>query len=160
MSKRESLDPTSPTHPEFFHHTHDAICPLCMQKLKQAHPKLVEWFSWVKATRPIAHIAWSYRNATDQEAMFSAGKSREHYPNSMHNKTLPDGTPNAQALDLFVIDEDGNGRFPVKFYFMLNAENIIHKHPIEWSGAWKSFGESDHFQLSKEFLAEEIKKLT
>jgi hypothetical protein len=128
-------------------HTDDPVCPLCTEKALQAHPELAAWYGRVKSRYPNVHISWSYRGAEDQEKAVLEGKSKLHYPKSQHNKTDAQGKPQAHALDLFLIDEDGAARFPPMFYAKLNAENEANREAILWGGRWKKFGDLDHFEM-------------
>lgn len=129
------------------HHTHDPVCPSCTEKLQTAHPYLAEWFRKLKGRYLNAHVSWAYRGAEDQEQFFKEGKTHCHYPNSAHNKTKPDGTPCAMALDLFQLDDDGVARFAPLWYAKVNTENEANHEPIAWGGKFKSLGDGDHFEL-------------
>ena len=132
------------------HHKNGPNCPLCSEKLKQAHPYLQVWFSKrVAANDGAAHISWSYRDKENQEEAFSSGKSMLHYPHSPHNAVDGRGNPCAQALDLFWIDEDGRAVFPQLRYRALSAECEKAKDLIVWGGTFKSLGDLDHFQLKR-----------
>jgi len=128
--------------PSGLHHNQDEKCPMCEQKLSQAHPELAKWYrEQVKVNFPDAHISWSYRNQDDQEKAFLDGKTELHYPNSAHNK-MP-----AMALDLFEIDHSFQALFSPKFYSAVNSMNNGVTAKIKWGGVWKSLGDSDHFEL-------------
>jgi hypothetical protein len=123
------------------HHTDDPICPSCTQKLGLAHPVLQNWFKiYVKPNFPTAHISWSFRGQADQEAAFSAGKTKCHWPDSPHNKAP------AQALDLFK-QEKGIDSFPYTLFKSINDYNDKHSIEIRWGGDFTSLGDSDHYQL-------------
>lgn len=128
------------------HHTDKKQCELCESKLKLAHPYLVDWFHKKKDKYKNLHVSWAFRNETEQNAFYRDGKTRAMWPNSPHNKTP------AEALDLFLIDEDGVARFPVKFYVQLDQENQADKEPIYWGGNIKLAGQGsrpdfNHYQL-------------
>lgn len=125
----------------YLHHDDSENCGLCFAKLREAHPYLVSWFWRKKKQHPNMHVSWAYRNAEDQNEAFAEGKSKLKYPQSCHNKQP------AQALDIFLIDNDGMARFPVKFYTLLNAENEAESLPLQWGGTFKSLGDYDHWQL-------------
>lgn len=94
------------------HHTSDPECPLCLDKISKATPVLQDWFKiHVKPNFPRAHISWSYRNETEQEQAFADHKSKLRYPYSAHNK-IP-----ALALDIFEIDENGEGLWAPTFFY-------------------------------------------
>ena len=130
------------------HHTDDPVCPLCEFKLKTAHPYLGEWFRRLKIKYPNSHISWAWRGQADQEAFFTAGKTRCHFPHSKHN-FMKGALPYSLALDLFQLDEDGNARFSPLWYAKVNAENEADKEPIIAGITFKSIGDGDHFQLSE-----------
>lgn len=128
-------------------HTKDPVCPGCEAKLKQVHPALQAFFDRVKFKYPQAHVAWGYRGAADQEQLFLEKKSDLHYPNSKHNATKPDGTPEARAIDLFLEDEDGVARWPLPWYQKVARELAL--PPIRWGIHLKSGAlDAPHFELA------------
>src|ERR1700721_882546 len=98
-------------------HTTDLVCPRCEDKLKDAHPKMAEWFrNRVKPKYPTAHVSWGYRSRADQNMMVLKKKSQLAGPRSAHNRRaaidplMPfnpaneldiNSRPCAEALDLF-----------------------------------------------------------
>jgi peptidoglycan L-alanyl-D-glutamate endopeptidase CwlK len=122
------------------HHTADVLCPLCENKLTQAHPDLVSWFRTVKSAHPDVHVSWSYRDQESQEAAFEDGKTKLHYPHSAHNE-LP-----SSALDLFEI-KNGDAVWDSAFFAALNSSNKDGFPHILWGGRWKTLGDNDHFEL-------------
>lgn len=123
-------------------------CPECNKKLLTAHPYLSSWFKKkVKKQYPNAHISWAWRGEADQNQFLKEGKTTLPFPRSPHNKSKPDGTKCAMALDLFLIDDDGSARFPPLWYAKLNTENEADREPIRWGGKFKSIGDGDHFEL-------------
>lgn len=127
------------------HHQAGMVCPLCEDKLEQAHPFLRDWFRRVKTQYPDVHVSWSYRDQAAQEAAFKEGMTKLHYPNSAHNVTK-DGVPCAMALDLFQIEEDGIATFSPIFYLKLADQIAQSGEPIFWGGRWTHLGDRDHFQ--------------
>lgn len=127
------------------HHTEDAICPACEEKLALAHPELVKWFrEQVKPCHNDVHISWSYRDQASQEQAFLDGKSRLHFPNSKHNKRP------ALALDLFKLTEENAALFPPLLYAAIASEATAAGSPIEWGGSWVGrLKDLDHFQLDE-----------
>lgn len=123
------------------HHTHDPVCPLCDDKVKQAHPTLQEWWGKIKAQFPDAHLSWTFRGEEDQELFFREGKTRARWPNSKHNAEP------SLAMDLFQLRTDNVAGWPKPWFeaisFWLGKQNA----PIEWGGTWKTIGDGDHFQL-------------
>lgn len=124
-------------------------CPLCSDKLKQAHPIIATWFrDIVKTTFPDCHISWSYRDKANQDECFKDGKSKLQYPNSMHNKVDDKGAPSAHALDLFRLCSNGMASWEWKFFRDIASRSEEAKAPITWGGEWKAFADSDHFELT------------
>lgn len=130
------------------HHTDAPVCPLCEEKLKQAHVYLGEWFRALKRRYPNVHVSWSWRGQESQDHAFETGSSRLKWPFSAHNQTTSEGMPNSMALDLFQIDEDGVARWSPSFFAKVNAENEASGEPLRWGGKWKSIGDSCHYQFS------------
>ncbi len=134
------------------HHNDDPTCPLCEDKLKQAHEYLRLWFIDVKKRYPTAHVCWSWRGEKDQNKAYYEGKSNLKFPNSPHNN-MKNGNPCSLALDLFLL-EDHAAIFPPLFYSKLNRENAESNTPIIWGGSFKSkagksLGDYDHFQYDE-----------
>lgn len=131
------------------HHEQGPNCPLCAEKLATAHEKLQEWFdTFVKPAFPECHVSWAYRDQTNQEECFKAGKSKLHFPMSPHNKSDDQGNPCSLALDLFLIDStSGDARFPIRWYHSLYELCQKRAQPIEWGGNFKSIHDFDHYQL-------------
>lgn len=123
-------------------------CPSCQVKLLDAHPLLVEWFNTkVKPHHQDCHISWSYRGKEAQEKAFLDGKSKLHFPLSMHNKSDDQGNPCAMALDLFELDYNGIARWAWKYFRDIADRANVDGDPIEWGGTWSSISDADHFQL-------------
>ena len=119
------------------HHTSDAICALCEQKLSLAHPDLVVWFHDLKSRNPSVHVSWSFRDQASQEQAFAAGTTKLHFPDSAHNKQP------AQAIDIFQIDDSGKAKWDPVF-----MAKIAQECPnLKWGGHWKSLGDNDHFEI-------------
>lgn len=133
------------------HHTSDAVCPSCAEKLLQAHPYLQSWFKEVKSRYANAHVSWSFRDMTDQNEYLREGKTRLAFPKSAHNVSVQ-GKPCSMALDLFLIDEDGIAKWPPLWFAKLNSENQTMKEPIFWGGKWKSLGDGDHYQYTPDSI--------
>lgn len=143
-------------------HTADLVCPRCENKLKDAHPKMAEWFrNRVKPKFPTAHISWSYRNRADQNMMVLYKRSQLAWPRSAHNRRaaidpmLPfnaaneldmNSKPYAEALDLFEII-DGKAEWKTEFFQEVAQDIKDAGLDLIWGGNWKSLGDQDHFQL-------------
>jgi hypothetical protein len=129
------------------HHTSDVLCPLCAQKLIQAHPEITMWFHWAKTKHPDLHVSWSYRNQAEQTQAVSNGASRLNYPDSAHNKTDANGNPCSLALDVFQINDAGQAVFDPIFCAKLDAESEAAGYIIKWGGNFRSLGDNDHFEI-------------
>lgn len=124
------------------HHTNDAVCPLCEEKLASAHVYLQTWFrNVVKPKYPDAHVSWAYRDQAAQEAAFADEKTKLHFPHSAHNK-IP-----ARAIDLFQINSAGVAFWAPLFFAALSASNKLDYPQIVWGGTFKTLGDGDHFEL-------------
>lgn len=128
-------------------HTSDALCALCTEKLKQAHPYLKSWFPKVKSRHFDAHISWSYRDKEAQEQAFSEGKTHQHFPNSPHNQMDIDGNPRSLALDLFRLSDHG-AVWEAAFFRKIWDECVYDGDEMIWGGNFRSLGDSDHFQFN------------
>lgn len=129
------------------HHSDGQSCPLCNDKLLSAHPYLKSWFGRVKAKYVNTHISWAFRNMAEQNQFYKDGRTRAQWPKSPHNHMIGD-MPQALALDIFQLDEDGIARFSPAFYNRLNQENEVNLEPIFWGGKFKTLGDQDHFELT------------
>ena len=83
-----------------------------------------------------------------QNEAHAEGKSKLSWPNSKHNTIKPDGTPCAEALDLFQICSNGMAAWSWKYFKQIADEVAAHAEPIKWGGAWQKFDDSDHFELA------------
>lgn len=130
------------------HHTAGQDCPLCLLKLKQAHPYLGEWFLALKRKYVNVHVSWSFRNQEEQTQCFKDGKTKLQWPYSPHNNMNASNEPFALALDLFQEDEDGVARWSQPFFMKVNEENVAAGEPIAWGGRFKTLADLDHFQFN------------
>lgn len=128
------------------HHNSDLKCPLCEEKLLNAHPLVADWFRRLKGKYINVHISWSFRGQTDQDQFLKDGKTTLAWPKSKHNH-MENGIPKSLALDLFLIDEDGIAKWPPLWFAQVNEENEQNQEPMLWAGTWKTFKETDHFEL-------------
>jgi hypothetical protein len=113
----------------------------------QGHPYLKFFFDWVKKKHPDIHTDWVYRDFNDQEEAFASGRSRDHFPNSKHNFMKGD-KPFSLAIDLFVINEDGEAVFPGPRYRQIADEMKADKLLMKWGGDFVTHKEDqDHFEL-------------
>lgn len=127
-------------------HVEGPECSGCIEKLKSAHPFMRGWFTRAKARHINLHVSCAFRNMEDQNRAYKDGTSKLSWPNSPHNNTK-DGNPCSLALDVFLINEDGEARFPPLFYAKLNEENQAAREPIRWGGTFKTLGDFNHFEM-------------
>lgn len=131
------------------HHMNDRKeCPLCEEKAATLHPKMLEAWWLVKGQFPESHISWAFRNESQQNEMVTKGLSKSKWPLSAHN-FMENGAPCAKAFDIFVLDKDGTASFPPGFYYRVADFLKKQKVPIEWSGTWKNFVETNHYELKQ-----------
>ena len=125
------------------HHVNEgAECPLCAEKLKDAHEELVNAFEKIKAKWPDCHISWTFRDQKDQDEFYREGKTKVKWPKSAHNKHP------SWAMDLFRLDSDNVAHFDPSYFKAISDYLIESLIPIEWAGTWTKFREYDHFQLN------------
>lgn len=100
-------------------------------------------------------VTCTYRNDADQQKLYDQGRknpgsivTNAKPGQSMHNKTLADGTPAAQAFDIAIV-ENGKIDWSTSNPKWQKAGNIGKVIGLEWAGNWKSFKEYPHFQLPK-----------
>lgn len=102
-------------------------------------------------------ILEGYRNEADQEAAFSKGNSKLHYPNGNHNHNP------SMAVDVSPYPVDfNNSKLAIWFggYVCGIAQRLKDEgkmtHSIRWGGAWDGMGQldkagqlddADHFEL-------------
>lgn len=128
------------------HHSHGLRCLLCNEKITTADPELQHWWVKIKEEMPSCHISWAFREKKIQDLFVKEGKSRALWPTSAHN-FMKDEKPCARAVDLFQLSGDGKALFSPGFYFNISQFLIKLDAPIDWSGSWKTFGETNHFEL-------------
>jgi D-alanyl-D-alanine carboxypeptidase len=120
-------------------------CPLCQEKLKEAHEKLQVWFGDLKKEFNQVHVSWAWRGKEDQERFFKEKKTRAHFPYSKHNH-MKEGKPCSLALDLFEL-VNARAVFNPKFYLRIHKFNQAKNHEIKWGGLFKNFKDYPHFEL-------------
>ena len=126
------------------HHSNNVdICPLCEDKLIQAHFILQHAFRKIKEKFKDCHISWTYRGKLDQEKFFKQGLTKRNWPKSEHNK-FP-----SRAIDLFQLSPDNKAIYK-NAYFKEIAQFLVRELiPVVWSGDWTSFREYDHFEVNE-----------
>jgi hypothetical protein len=123
-------------------------CSTCTLKLEQADSRLEGWFWNMKLKYPQLHVAWSYRNESDQHAAFLSGKSRQDYPTSKHNHTVS-GQPCSLALDVFILDDQGQAHFNPDFYEELNQASLDAGYALRWGGSFVTLKDFDHWEIKE-----------
>lgn len=123
------------------HHTHDPVCPLCVEKLHDADPALHDIYLQVKAEFPDAHISWTFRDEANQNQFFQDGKTRCRWPNSKHNRKP------SRAMDLFQLRPDNVAAWPAPWFRSIADFLTSIGAPIQWGGHWKTIGDGDHYEL-------------
>ena len=132
------------------HTNNGPSCPSCESKLLNAHPTIAEWFKTiVKPFSPTCHVSWSWRGKEDQEQAFLDGKSKLHFPNSMHNKLDDYDNPCSMALDLFELDGNGMACWHYGFFRDIAQHSDKSSARIIWGGTWKTISDNDHFQMDE-----------
>lgn len=109
-----------------------------------------------------AQISAGFRSAEEQEALYSVGRTRPgrvvtnaRAGQSAHNYGL--------GVDLFFLTPDGKADFTTALYTRLDRiakEANLYNEGVgmEWSGAWKSFKETAHWQVKNFNWRKLIKK--
>jgi hypothetical protein len=128
------------------HHESGQQCPLCTEKLTQAHQLMVDWFNWAKLNYPELHISWSFRNEDEQSADFMTGRSNAQWPNSKHNNMV-NGAPSALALDVFCLLPNGTASFDTTFYSELADKTDAANYAVSWGGSFLTLKDCDHFEV-------------
>ncbi len=134
------------------HHTKDPRCPLCEDKLRQAHPRLQKWFDHIKRDLfDDVHISCSFRTKEDQEKAFHDGRTRALWPHSKHNVVRLDGEPESHALDLFQLSE-GKAEFKPRYFGAIQLFNKEEGYDseLQWGGNFRTIRDAVHFELRKE----------
>ena len=120
------------------HTNQGEFCPACEEKLALAHPEARSFFHFliVNGYRD-AHISRSFSGPEEQNSYVKSGKSEKPWPSSKHNFMI-DGVPNALALDLFRLLQDGQADFPSEYYFAIFL--LLKSRPefsIRWGGDFR-----------------------
>lgn len=138
-------------------HVQGKNCPLCNEKMKEAHDALQPWWKLVKTEFPDCHISWAFRNKYYQDLAVNEGRSRVYWPNSQHNAML-DGKPYARALDFFRIREDHVPEWNKTWFRAIALFLEKAGSPLEWGGNWTKFVDYPHFQLPRTIKQERMKE--
>ena len=121
-------------------HQNLPFCDLCAVKLKDVHPELIQFVSFVRSKNNAVHVSCGVRTQAEQDKAFKEGTSKKRFPNSKHNR-YP-----SEAVDLFTIDLDGNARF-AEHQYRLIWEMSKGAFSITWGGLWITFKDFPHFEL-------------
>lgn len=124
------------------------ICSRCETKLQEAHPHLKVFFQWVKINHPDAHVSWTFRDQANQDECFRMGKSKLQWPKSPHNAMDLFGKPCSEAIDLFVLSNDGKAEWPTGWFKTVSQQMKDAGMPFKWGGDFKTLGDADHFQMA------------
>ena len=130
-------------------HINNGSCDKC-EELFNAFPNfcqpLKDWFLKTQAKVKDCHISQAGRGKVDQEADFTAGKSKAHYGQSSHNYNA--------AVDIFQLTADGKAAWP-ELWFRDKVGTAVYsnncdpekKLTLNWYGAPHSpFRELPHIE--------------
>lgn len=131
------------------HHTQDDLCPKCQEMLEQAHPDISYWFHRIKEAFPTVHTDRVWCGQAEQDALVAAKKSLLKWPFSKHNFLTPQGQACSHAMDLFSLLDNGTAEFRLGFYVQIENWLEDQSAPLVWGGNWKSFPDSDHWELKE-----------
>lgn len=121
-----------------------------LAKLENVHDDLVKLVRAVADKGFPIMVVVGHRNEADQNAAYNAGRSKEVWPNSKHNKTP------SLALDLSPVPYDSQADKQLYFFsgFVLGVAKELNL-PVRWGGDWKqtynvylnAFNDLYHFEL-------------
>lgn len=121
-------------------HLHPDLLPIAVKCLS-------EWLSTYPERRP-AKITQTWRSAAYQQHLFNIGASEIPAGKSLHEFTLPDGTPAAKAFDWALFDEDGNYIEDGTDDWYADFAAIGKQHGLRWGGDYKhAKPDWDHLEL-------------
>lgn len=129
-------------------HVEGPSCEGCNARLAEGHEELSRSFQEIKKVFPRVHSSWVFRNENEQNQMVIERSSNLKWPKSKHN-AMRDGKPESLAMDLFEIDEKGNGRWRPEFFNDIWKLCKAKKLPIKWGVAFK-IGDANHFEITEE----------
>ena len=130
-------------------HENKKRCLSCAEKLALVHLDLINWLIWISERFDGVHISWGFRNKADQDEMYMKGKTKAVFPLSPHNHINKKGKPEARAIDLFRLDDEGKAHFEEEWYREIAEESKKQAVPVKWGGEFKSFPDFPHFELVK-----------
>lgn len=127
-----------------------ADCDACVDKLKDAHPVIKDFYYAAKKIYPDVHTSSVWRGKEEQDKYFQSGHSELEWPHSKHNFVFA-GQPMSLAIDLFQQNQFGCGSWVRSVFDSIwhnVANSVKFKGVMAWAGNWKgSFRESCHFEL-------------
>lgn len=126
-------------------------CPLCADKLKEAHPYFLKFYHDLKNDFPKSHISWTWRDRDTQNQMYNDGRSKCLWPGSSHN-FMKDNKPCSRAIDLFVLSEEGIAQWPTPFFLKVAKWSFDNGFKIKAGVIAPGFSETCHFQLLDDIL--------
>ncbi len=109
-------------------------CAGCRKKMQWVHPDLAKWFWEKKKKYKNLHCSDGWRGPSEQNKLYNEGKSDKPWPKSKHNVTKADQSPCSEAIDLFMINEDGEALWKKEFFKMIYDEAAKNRDPIRWGG--------------------------
>jgi hypothetical protein len=126
-------------------HENGKECESCAKKLEGADPLIAHWFYELKDQFPTAHISCAFRGKEEQDRMVLEKASLLKWPHSKHN-VMVKGQPNARAIDLFSLNDEGEAEFRIGFYVQIANWLEDRESPISWGGRWR-WSDPPHFEL-------------
>lgn len=112
-----------------------------LDKLNTCHPQIIRLMQIVVLTFDIT-VVCGWRGEEEQTKALKEGKTHLGWPHSKHNKTLPDGTPCSEAVDVAPyspiephIDWDDREKFTLMGGYILGVAEIV-GIPVIWGGDW------------------------
>ena len=131
------------------HENGEGPCPRCAEKLKDGHEDIQYWFYVIKEAFPDVHTSCIFRGKDEQDKAAKEGKSFLKWPNSKHNILGQDGSPRAEAMDLFRLNEEGKAEFRAGYYVQIANFLEDAGAPLEWGGHFRKLVDLPHFQMKE-----------
>ncbi len=124
------------------------MCDRCAKFLTQAHPMISFWFYRIREVFPNVHTCRVWCGKEEQDRLVLEGASKLKWPFSQHNFEK-DGVPRSRAMDLFLLNPEGEAEFPHHLYVDICGWLKSQGAPIECGVEWANFPDGDHFQLAE-----------
>lgn len=122
------------------------VCTRCQAFVPELSYVMQDFWLWITKNYLNCHIAQGFRGELQQHLDFLDGKSKVDFPESKHN-VMDAGKPFSQAIDIFVLDEQGNAQWPIPFFQDLYGAALMASQPVVWGGSWLNFPDHDHFEI-------------